>query len=198
MNATISYHKSGIQNLSTGSEKIFFNLETDPWLPCNSWKVFEHRRQGYWKFNSNELSFYTPTKTNRGEYPTGRQLLEKLNAKILLNANCIEEIVNAGLVSEFLSEKERGVKIVFLGTVFKDERDGKDYVRFIFYPEISALRLRYFEETEDLLPPDYLDGVRYWVKALDETFDSSYRIALRKVAIRRPQKSIWKKIAALF
>ena len=176
-----------------------FNLQANPWLPASFLSVVEHRKQGYWKFNSNELVFHTPTKKD-GKYPTGRQLLADLDAEILLNANCIEEIAKADLVSEFLSEEEMGVKIVFLGTVFKDKRDGKDYVRFMFYPDIPAFQLRYLEELEEPpLQPGDLGGVRYWLKDLDEPFNPSYKIAMRKVAVQRlPKKSILKKIAAIF
>jgi len=199
MDAVFS-RESDDRNLDKGFGHIF-NLQANPWLPSACMSVVEHCKQGYWKFNSNELSFHTPAIQTNGKYPTGRQLLADLNAEILLNANCIEEIATAGLVSEFLSEEEMGVKIVFLGTVFKDERDGKDYVRFMFYPEISALELRYLEEFEEpsLQPSDLDGGVRYWLKDLDEPFDPSYKIAMRKVAVQRlPKKSIWKKIAAIF
>lgn len=196
------FPKSGIQNLHTSSgpsDPIFFNLDVKPWEPNDCWKVERNQKQGIWKYNPEELCLFSPQKKH-GVYPTGEELLKEFRER-LANSNFIECLFdNPTLISDFLSEQDRGTELVLLGTTFFDPFLQKRYVRALILPKIVADF--HIETAEELIEPAEKRSGPHWVhRQLDEEFGPDCRIVLFKEGIIGENKgwsSFFKKIAALF
>lgn len=179
-------------------EKIVFDLSSDPWLPCDSWKIKRHTKSGLWDFARKELVIFQAQKCG-GKYPTFRELLERFEGR-QVNSNFIEGLfTNPKLISDIIPEIERGVRFVCLGTLFDDSK-GRDYARAIILPGVvSNLD---FDNPEELPEPKDQRGKPHWLcVSLDEECGPNCRVILFKegFTVKKKDRFVFlKKIAALF
>lgn len=130
MNVSLSsLHESVRQNLSTGSA-IFFDLNADPWMPCPTWKVSKHVKQGILAYDPKELSGFLPRHLfGKKQHLTGYQLQAAAESKHTLNANYLTEMFK---YQQTIPAIFREVDLLFLDTIFLSP-SGEEFVRRLHF-----------------------------------------------------------------
>lgn len=130
MNASLSsLHEGGRQNLSTGST-IFFDLNSDPWMPCPTWRVSKHVRQGIIAYDPRELSGFLPRQLfGKKHQLTGYQLQAVAAQKHTLNANYLTEMFQH---QQTIPAIFKEVDLIFLDTIFLSP-SGKEFARRLHF-----------------------------------------------------------------
>ncbi|MEK7543063.1 MAG: hypothetical protein AAB503_02050 [Patescibacteria group bacterium] len=103
------------------------DCDADPFLPNSSWKVEEHRKGGFWKWNENNVILYLSEQQQKKKVISGNDLRKELTDKPVLNANVLNYLLkNPHLIPEVW----KGKFIFFWGTIYRDS-DGILSVRYL-------------------------------------------------------------------
>ena len=94
---------------------------SDPFIP-NGWKIEEHQKGNFIKFDASKVNFYFSRKQKNGSIE-GNKLREELKEKKVLNANVLDYLLkNPQLIPEEWKKDENGNTryIFFWGTIYRD------------------------------------------------------------------------------
>ncbi|MBU2082042.1 hypothetical protein KKH14_01295 [Patescibacteria group bacterium] len=117
-------------------KKNIINCNADPFVP-EGWTVEKHEKGGQLEWNPANVELY-PLCAQKSGRTGGKELLEELTGKPVLNANVLDYLYahqwsyNIPKVEEWRTERG-GEKIIFFwGTIYRDS-DGHPCVRSLYY-----------------------------------------------------------------
>lgn len=175
--------------------EVFFNLDASPWLPCDTWQVTKNENHGFWNYDIDDLEVIFPKKHQK-KYPTLEEMLEKFDGR-QVNSNFIECLFeHQDLISDLIPENDRGVELIFLGTVFYNPRLGESYVRALFLPKFVPDYV--LTSTEELIESEEDRKKPHWIcKGLKDEFGPNCRVVVFKKE-KEKRVSFLRRIAAFF
>lgn len=118
-------------------KKHVINLDADPRIPYDGWKVEEHKKGGQFVWDPKKVALFLSKKQQDGNSIEGNKLRKELEGIRVLNANLLDYLLdNPHLIPEEWKKDEKGntLYIFFFGTVYRYS-DGRLYVRYLFFDE---------------------------------------------------------------
>jgi len=104
------------------------DCDADPYIP-DGWSVEEHQKGGTFKWNAANVALHLDKGQKNGKWIEGNKLRKALAGKPVLNANVLDYLIaNPHLIPE----EWKGKVVFFWGTIYRD-RDGRLYVRYLFW-----------------------------------------------------------------
>lgn len=102
------------------------DCDTNPFVP-NNWKVEEHQRSGFFKWDPKQVNLYLSRSQHNGKIIEGNKLRKELASKPVFNANLLDYLLaNPHLIPE----EWKGKYVFFWGTIYRDP-DGNLHVRYL-------------------------------------------------------------------
>ena len=127
--------KPFLVHVATKPIEHIVNLNDDPSIPNESWKVYKHQRNGIFKWNPNEIQLYLSEKQKSGKSINGDKLRKELEGKQVFNANLLDYLLgHPHLIPEDWEKDEHGHTrhIFFWGTIYRNPMYYKClYVRYL-------------------------------------------------------------------
>ncbi|MBI2047844.1 MAG: hypothetical protein HYT27_01775 [Parcubacteria group bacterium] len=105
--------------ITTASTVDVIDTNVPPFVP-NGYTVEEHKKQGLFNWDQNNVTLYVSLEQRDGKQIIGHELREELAEKAVLNANVLDYL----LKNKYrIPEEWKGWHIFFWGTVYRDPRD---------------------------------------------------------------------------
>lgn len=131
--------EEGMKAILSGRATIAYNehvinLDADPRIPYDGWKVEEHKKGGQFKWDPAKVQLFLHKKQQGGSIE-GNKLRKELADMPVYNANLLDYLLdNPHLIPDEWKVDEKGNTrfIFFWGTIYRDS-DGSLYVRYLYF-----------------------------------------------------------------
>ena len=117
-----------MQTVNT-TETHIIDLDADPRILYDGWKVEEHRKGGQLAWDPAKISLYLSEKQQNGSSINGDDLRKVLADKPVFNANLLDYLHGH---QHLIPEEWKDKGILFWGTIYRNA-DGNLFVRHLFF-----------------------------------------------------------------
>jgi hypothetical protein len=118
---------NGVMAILSGSATLAYNehvidLDADPRIPYDGWKVEEHKKGGQFTWNPEKVKLFLHDKQQNGKTIEGNKLRKELANTAVFNANLLDYLLdNPQLIPDEWKVDENGKTryIFFWGTIYR-------------------------------------------------------------------------------
>ena len=96
------------------------DLDADPRIPYDGWKVEEHKKGGQFKWDASKVQLFLNKKQQDGGSIEGNKLRKELADMPVYNANLLDYLLDN---PHLIPEEWKGKVICFWGTIYRDLGD---------------------------------------------------------------------------
>lgn len=115
----------GLNEIMKGENVI--DLDADPRIPYDGWKVEEHKKGGQFTWNPEKVKLFLHNKQKNGKTIEGNKLRKELSHTAVFNANLLDYLLDN---QQFIPDEWKGKIIFFWGTIYRIS-DGDLCVRYL-------------------------------------------------------------------
>jgi hypothetical protein len=117
--------EEGMNAILSGRATIAYSqhlidLDADPRIPYEGWKVEEHKKGGQFKWDASKVQLFLNKKQQDGESIEGNKLRKELADKPLYNANLLDYLLDN---PHLIPEEWKGKAVCFWGTIYRRSDD---------------------------------------------------------------------------
>ncbi len=105
------------------------DLDADPLIPFNNWKVEEHKKGGKFTWDSTKVELFLNKEQKEGGSIEGNELRNELIGEPVFNANLLDYLLDN---PHLIPEEWKGKSVFFWGTIYCGF-NGPLYVRYLFF-----------------------------------------------------------------
>ncbi len=95
------------------------DLDADPRIPYEGWKVEEHKKGGQFKWDASKVQLFLHSKQQGGSIE-GNKLRKELANQPVYNANLLDYLLDN---PHLIPEEWKGKAVCFWGTIYRDSGD---------------------------------------------------------------------------
>lgn len=125
--------EEGMNAILSGRATIAYSehvidLDADPRIPYDGWKVEEHKKGGQFKWDASKVQLFLHSKQQGGSIE-GNKLRKEFANQPVYNANLLDYLLDN---PHLIPEEWKGKAICFWGTIYRDSDDDL-CVRFLVW-----------------------------------------------------------------
>ena len=126
--------EEGMNAILSGKATITYkehiiDLDADPRIPYDGWKVEEHKKGGQFAWNPAKVALFLSKKQQDGNSIEGNKLRKEMNDQTVYNANLLDYLLDN---PHLIPEDWKGKAVFFWGTIYRVS-DGRLYVRCLIW-----------------------------------------------------------------
>ena len=126
--------EEGMNAILSGRATIAYSehlidLDADPRIPYDGWKVEEHKKGGQFKWDALKVQLFLNKKQQDGGSIEGNKLRKELADMPVYNANLLDYLLDN---PHLIPEEWKGKAVCFWGTIYRHS-DGNLCVRFLVW-----------------------------------------------------------------
>lgn len=126
--------EEGMNAILSGKATITYkehiiDLDADPRIPYEGWKVEEHKKGGQFAWNPAKVALFLSKKQQDGNSIEGNKLRKEMVDQPVYNANLLDYLLDN---PHLIPEEWKGKVVFFWGTIYRDSGDFL-YVRCLIW-----------------------------------------------------------------
>ncbi len=126
--------EEGMNAILSGKATITYkehiiDLDADPRIPYDGWKVEEHKKGGQFVWNPAKVALFLSKKQQDGNSIEGNKLRKEMNDQPVYNANLLDYLLDN---PHLIPEEWKGKAVFFWGTIYRSS-GGSLCVRYLVW-----------------------------------------------------------------